>query len=189
MSGLNPGVTTTVQVQAFDVKLNLSGLSTGVPGTTLTDTDPPSAPTNLRVLNGGTTELVLGWNAAVDNGTVTEYRVYADGNLLGTTPGLTLAHSGLTPGSQHTYEVVAKDAAGNLSAPSTTLKARAYTVVLATGAGVEVLGRGRPGRLQLARARLRRLELGPSRAPRRWATASPTWAPPSGGGPATTTAT
>ena len=53
------------------------------------------------MLNGGTTELVLGWNAAVDNGTVTEYLVYADGNLLGTTGGLTLAHSGLTPGSQH----------------------------------------------------------------------------------------
>ena len=133
-AGLDPGVTYTVQVQAFDVKLNLSALSTGVPGTTTTDTSAPSAPTALRVLNGSTTELVLGWNAAVDNGTVTEYSVYADGNLLGTTAGLTLAHTGLSPGSQHSYQVVAKDAGGNLSPPSATLTARAYNVVLPAGA-------------------------------------------------------
>ena len=133
VSGLNPGVTTTVQVQAFDVKVNLSALSAGVPGTTLTDGVPPSAPTNLRVLNGSTSELVLGWNAAVDNGTVTEYQVYADGALLGTTSGLSLAHSNLTPGSQHTYQVTAKDAGGNVSPPSATLTARAYSVVLKAG--------------------------------------------------------
>jgi len=134
VTGLNPGVTSTVQVQAFDVKVNLSALSTGVPGTTLSDTVPPSAPTNLRVLNGSTSQLVLGWNAAVDNGTVTEYQVYADGALLGTTAGLSMAHSNLTAGSQHTYQVTAKDAAGNVSAMSATLTARAYSVVLPAGA-------------------------------------------------------
>ncbi len=85
VSGLAPGVTYNVQVQAFDVKAQRLCAATGVPGSTLVDTSAPSAPTNLRVLNGGTTELVLGWNAALDNGTVTEYLVYADGNLLGTT--------------------------------------------------------------------------------------------------------
>jgi chitodextrinase len=133
VTGLNPGVTSTVQVQAFDVKVNLSALSAGVPGTTLTDAVPPSAPTNLRVLNGSTSELVLGWNAAVDNGTVTEYQLYADGALLGTTSGVSLAHSNLTPGSQHTYQVTAKDAGGNVSPPSATLTARAYSVVLKAG--------------------------------------------------------
>jgi chitodextrinase len=133
VAGLNPGVTSTVQVQAFDVKLNLSALSAGVPGTTQTDSAPPSAPTNLRVLNGSTSELVLGWNAAVDNGTVTEYQVYADGTLLGTTSGLSMAHSHLTAGSQHTYQVTAKDAGGNVSALSATLSARAYSVVLPAG--------------------------------------------------------
>ncbi len=115
------------------MKVNLSALSAGVPGTTLTDGVPPSAPTNLRVLNGSTSELVLGWNAAVDNGTVTEYQVYADGSLLGTTSGLSLAHSNLTAGSQHTYQVTAKDAGGNVSPPSATLTARAYSVVLKAG--------------------------------------------------------
>ena len=38
------------------------------------------------------------------------------GALLGTTSGLSLAHSNLTPGSQHTYQVTAKDAGGNVSA-------------------------------------------------------------------------
>ena len=94
-----------------------------MPGTTLTDGAPPSAPTNLRVLNGSTSQLVVGWNAAVDNGTVTEYQVYADGSLLGTTPGLSLAHGNLTPGSQHTYQVTAKDAGGNVSTMSATLTA------------------------------------------------------------------
>jgi len=133
VTGLDPGVTSTVQVQAFDVKVNLSTPSASVPGTTLSDTVPPSAPTNLRVLNGSTSELVLGWNAAVDNGTVTQYQVYADGALLGTTAGLSLAHSGLTAGSQHTYQVTAKDAGGNVSPPSATLNARAYSVVLPAG--------------------------------------------------------
>ncbi len=45
-----------------------------------------------------------------------------------------MAHSGLTPGSQHGYEVVAKDAGGNVSLPSATLTARAYSVLLPTGA-------------------------------------------------------
>ena len=115
------------------MKVNLSALSAGVPGMTLTDAVPPSAPTNLRVLNGSTSELVLGWNAAVDNGTVTEYQLYADGALLGTTSGLSLAHSNLTPGSQHAYQVTAKDAGGNVSPPSATLTARAYSVVLKAG--------------------------------------------------------
>ncbi len=132
--GLNPGQTYSVQVQAFDVKLNASALSTGVPGTTETDTTPPNALTNLRVLNGSTSELVLAWNAATDNGTIAEYQVFADGNLLGTTTGLTMAHSGLNAGSQNSYHVLAKDAAGNTSAPSTTLTARAYTIILAAGA-------------------------------------------------------
>jgi chitodextrinase len=133
VTGLNPGVTSNVQVQAFDVKVNVSALSTGVPGTTLTDSQPPSAPTNLRVLNGSTSELVLGWNASTDNGTVSDYQVFADGALLGTTAVLSLAHSGLAPGSQHTYQVKARDAGGNESPLSATLTARAYSVRLGAG--------------------------------------------------------
>ncbi len=131
--GLNPGVTYNVQVQAFDVKVNLSPLSAGVPGTTLADTSPPQAPANLHVVSGSPSDLALGWNAAIDDGTVTGYRVYADGSLLGTTSALTFIHSGLAAGSQHTYQVVAVDAGNNLSPPSATLTARAFTVVLPAG--------------------------------------------------------
>ena len=134
IAGLDPGTAYTVQVQAFDVKLNTSASSSPAPGTTTADSAAPTAPTNVRVLDGSTSDLVIGWNPSVDDGTVTEYRVYADGTLLGTTAGLSLRHSGLAAGSTHAYEVVARDAAGNLSAPSATLTARAYRVVLPAGA-------------------------------------------------------
>ena len=134
VTGLEPGTTYNVQVQAFDVRLNTSASSSAASGTTTADTSAPSAPTNVRVLNGSTSDLVIGWNPSVDDGTVTEYRVYADGALLGTTAGLTLRHSGLAAGSAHGYEVAARDAGGNLSGPSATLNARAYRVVLPAGA-------------------------------------------------------
>ncbi len=134
VAGLEPGTTYAIQVQAFDVKLNTSSLSTTVSGTTTADTTPPSAPTNVRVLDGSTSDLAIGWNASSDDGTVTEYRVYADGSLLGTTAGLSLRHSGLAAGSSHTYEVVARDAGGNLSTPSAPLTARAFRVLLPASA-------------------------------------------------------
>jgi chitodextrinase len=134
VAGLAPGTTYSVQVQAFDVRLNTSALSSAASGTTTADASPPSAPTNVRVLDGSTSDLDIGWNASTDDGTVTEYRVFADGALLGTTSGLSLRHNGLAPASPHTYQVVAQDAGGNLSTPSATLTARAYRVVLPAGA-------------------------------------------------------
>ena len=135
VAGLEPGTTYTVQVQAFDVKLNTSAsVERRVRERRRPIPRAPSAPTNVRVLDGSTSDLVIGWNPSVDDGTVTEYRVYADGTLLGTTAGLSLRHSGLAAGSTHAYEVVARDAGGNLSAPSATLTARAYRVVLPAGA-------------------------------------------------------
>ena len=84
----------------------------------------------MRVLDGSTSDLVIGWNPSVDDGTVTEYRVYADGTLLGTTAGLSLRHSGLAAGSTHAYEVVARDAEGTCRRRRPPSTARAYRVVL-----------------------------------------------------------
>jgi len=142
MSGLDPGVTYNVQVQAFDVKINTSTPSAGTPGTTLADTSPPQAPTGLHVVSGSTGDLVIGWNAAVDDGTVTGYQVFADGQQIGTTSDLSFTHSGLTAGSQHSYQVVAVDAGGNLSLPSTTLTTSAFTQVLPAGATWKYWDRG-----------------------------------------------
>lgn len=65
----------------------------------------------------------LNWSAATDDTGVTGYRVFQDGALIATTADTGLRVTGLTAGQQYSFEVRAKDAAGNVSAasPSTSV--------------------------------------------------------------------
>jgi len=85
------------------------------------DTQPPTAPGNLRGSASGTT-VTLNWNASADNRGVTQYQVFRNGAqagvVNGTPPATTFNDSALTVGTPYTYYVVAKDAAGNTSARS-----------------------------------------------------------------------
>ncbi|BDI23057.1 RICIN domain-containing protein [Herbiconiux sp. L3-i23] len=76
------------------------------------------------------TTVGLGWSAANDNVGVTDYEVYRNGVLVGTSGGATsFTDKYLKLGTTYTYTVRAKDAAGNFSAMSTSVSATTATWV------------------------------------------------------------
>ena len=88
-----------------------------------TDTEAPTAPTNLLVTGKTSTSIVLSWGASTDNTGVASYDIYIDGVYYSTVynPGATI--SGLTPSTTYNVYVVAKDYAGNKSTNSNAVSA------------------------------------------------------------------
>jgi bacillolysin len=82
------------------------------------DTQAPTAPTSLAASGTTATTTNLSWTAATDNVGVTGYDVYQGTTLKSTVTGTTYAVTGLTASTAYTFYVVAKDAAGNVSASS-----------------------------------------------------------------------
>jgi Zn-dependent metalloprotease len=82
------------------------------------DTQAPTAPANLVASNITETTLDLSWDAATDNVGVTEYEVYQGTSLLGTTTNTSTGITGLSAGTNYSFSVKAKDAAGNVSPSS-----------------------------------------------------------------------
>lgn len=85
------------------------------------DAIAPAAPTGLHFTGIGQTTVSLGWNAATDNVGVTGYDVYVDNVFAVTVTGLSTTVAGLTTGTLHSFKVRARDAAGNISAPSSSI--------------------------------------------------------------------
>lgn len=92
------------------------------------DTTAPSAPTGLSASGTTATGTRLSWSAATDNVGVTGYEVLrapgASGGTftaVATTTATSHTDSGLEPASTYRYQVRARDAAGNRSAPSDTV--------------------------------------------------------------------
>ncbi|MEU3253522.1 glycoside hydrolase family 6 protein [Streptomyces sp. NPDC006997] len=87
------------------------------------DTTAPTAPTGLRTTAKTAGSVSLAWTAATDDTGVTGYDVYRDGTRVTSTPVTTTAFTdtGLTADTAYAYTVRARDAAGNVSAPSTAL--------------------------------------------------------------------
>jgi len=83
----------------------------------LVDTTPPSVPTNFTVIPLTSTSIRLTWSPSTDNVAVTGYIIYnaKTGGTITTRVGTTFTHSGLTPGSLHSYRVSAYDAVPNHS--------------------------------------------------------------------------
>jgi hypothetical protein len=87
------------------------------------DTIAPTSPTNLETSKIGTKSLILTWTVSTDNVGVTNYLVYKDNS---NTPlaelgkdALTYNITGLSANTSYSFQVRAKDAAGNLSDPAT----------------------------------------------------------------------
>ena len=91
-----------------------------VPNQTRRDTQAPTTPTGLTVVNSGGMPL-LSWAASTDDRTELAYRVYRDGSLLATTRYTTFRDT--VPFSEpHTYVVVAYDSSGRTSSASNVVK-------------------------------------------------------------------
>lgn len=88
------------------------------------DVTAPTVPTGLTV--GGTTPstVSLSWTASTDNVAVSAYQVFRDGAIVGTSPTTSFTDTGLAAGTDYTYTVRARDAAGNVSVASTSATAR-----------------------------------------------------------------
>ncbi|UPT72188.1 MAG: M12 family metallo-peptidase [Flavobacterium sp. JAD_PAG50586_2] len=124
VSGLANSTTYAFIVRAKDAAGNASPNSNTVSVTTLTPTPDTTAPTAPTLSASGTTSTTtnLSWSGATDNVAVTGYDVYRNGALLGSTTTATIfAVTGLTASTTYTFNVKAKDAAGNASANSNTV--------------------------------------------------------------------
>jgi chitodextrinase len=85
------------------------------------DKSPPSQVTGLRSTGVTATQVSLAWNASTDNVGVTGYLVLRNGTQVGTTSSLAYTDSVLSPSTQYSYTLKAKDAAGNTSTASAAL--------------------------------------------------------------------
>src|SRR2546427_7876003 len=91
------------------------------------DTIPPTAPSSLTALATGPTQVNLSWTASIDNVGVTGYLVQRCSGSgctnfaqVASLPGNTTAYNdtSVSPSTTFNYQIVATDAAGNLSSPS-----------------------------------------------------------------------
>ena len=90
-------------------------------GGSTADTQAPSVPAGLAASNITETTADLSWNASSDNVGVTGYDVYEGSTLLGTITGTSANITGLTAATTYSFSIRAKDAAGNISASSSTV--------------------------------------------------------------------
>lgn len=101
-----------------------SSSTSGSKGTSsLVDSRAPSKPINLRVQKTDSTSVTLNWAAASDDTKVTSYVLVRDGieSIELKAPALTYTDTGLRPKTTYSYSLIAGDAAGNWSEPSSIL--------------------------------------------------------------------
>ncbi|TMR22061.1 hypothetical protein ETD86_12905 [Nonomuraea turkmeniaca] len=102
----------------------LSGLVAGtnqsvfaIVGYGTTDSQPPSAPGNLRATSVTGTQISVEWDAATDDTAVAGYGLYLNGEKVGADQSsLAYTFTGLTAGQTYTLGVDASDTSGNRSA-------------------------------------------------------------------------
>lgn len=87
---------------------------------TTPDSQPPTAPTDLRAVSGVDGEVRLSWNAATDDVGVVRYDVRRDGLALGASTTTSYSDSTVKASTTYSYVVVAVDAAGNVGSASNT---------------------------------------------------------------------
>jgi len=131
VTGLVIGTTYTFTVKAVDAAGNISSSSNALNVTT-TDQTAPTVPAGTAVTSITQNTATVNWNASQDNIGVTAYDVFVNSSLVGSTAGTTVNLTSLTAGTNYSVRVLAKDAAGNLSAQSTAVS---FTTVAAPTAG------------------------------------------------------
>jgi chitodextrinase len=120
-SGLAGGTSYGYSVVAFDGAGNSSSPATLTWVQPIPDTTAPTAPTSLHTTALSKSKYTLAWTASTDNVGVAGYRIYRNGTLTATVGGTTNSYSGSCQNKSATYYVVAYDAAGNVSSPSTSI--------------------------------------------------------------------
>lgn len=112
-SGLQPQTTYSYEVRAYDAAGNVGPAVAASATTPGADTVAPSVPTGLQatILKGR--KVRLSWSASNDNVGVVGYDVYRTGLAIAAPTGTSYTHR--PPKGTFTYQVRARDAAGNVS--------------------------------------------------------------------------
>ncbi|MET9075861.1 PQQ-dependent sugar dehydrogenase [Streptomyces sp. NPDC004232] len=137
LTGLTPNTTYDLTVIARDAAGNTSPASPVVDCTTKpsSDTTPPTAPGTLQTVDITSNTVDLTWGASTDDHAVTAYDIRSGSTVYQTvTTGTSTTLTGLACNSPYTLDVVARDAAGNVSPPSNTVSFT--TKACATDGGV-----------------------------------------------------
>src|SRR5438876_191301 len=113
----------TLTAVATDGLLGTLWTSNPVTVTVSNDTTAPSVPTGLTAAAVSSSQINLSWTASSDNVGVSGYRVFRGGTQIATTSTTSYANTGLSPSTTYSYTVAAFDAAGNLSAQSSSASA------------------------------------------------------------------
>lgn len=87
------------------------------------DTQPPSAPTNVKAVSVSPTQILVSWSPATDNVGVVRYEISRDYVYFTATTGTSQLNSNLKTGQRYLYYVKARDAAGNSSVSSAKVTA------------------------------------------------------------------
>ncbi|MFF8424160.1 PQQ-dependent sugar dehydrogenase [Streptomyces sp. NPDC016566] len=124
LTGLTPDTTYNLTVIARDAAGNTSPASPVVDCTTKPSSDgtPPTAPGTLSAAGITANTADLSWGASTDDRAVVAYDVRSDTTVYKTvTGGTSTTLTGLACNSPYALNVVARDAAGNVSQPSNTV--------------------------------------------------------------------
>ncbi|MFC8434183.1 PQQ-dependent sugar dehydrogenase [Streptomyces sp. NPDC057253] len=124
LTGLTPNTDYNLTVIARDAAGNTSPASPVVDCTTKpsSDTTPPSKPGTLSASNVTANSADLKWGASTDDQAVVAYDVRSDTTVYDTvTSGTSTTLTGLACNTPYSLNVVARDAAGNVSPPSNTV--------------------------------------------------------------------
>ena len=126
LTDLGCGRTYDISVVAYDAVGNRSAAALlSAPTGPCRDVTAPSSPSSLRLTYRTPTSISLSWRASGDNAQVTRYGAYVDAVLVGTSTSEAYTFADLKCGRNYTLAVDAVDAAGNRSAPATTMIATA----------------------------------------------------------------
>jgi chitodextrinase len=123
LTSLSFNTSYAVTILAKDIANNKSDQSAAVNGTTLTDNEAPTVPTNITISNQTGTGFRVNWTASTDNAAVVGYDVFVDGTFNASTINTSYSVSGLTASTTYSVTILAKDEADNKSAQSTAVNA------------------------------------------------------------------
>jgi chitodextrinase len=116
-------------VTAQDAAGNTSAASGEASATISADTQAPSVPTGLSA-SAAAGKMSLSWTASTDDsGVVAGYHVFRDGSLIGSTSATGYADTTVVSSTTYSYTVTAYDGAGNTSAASSPVSAKAAPAV------------------------------------------------------------